>query len=91
MCETRHDKHVKETLFSLDREDSNRRSHGLWMSVTRRCNGRVTLGSDHTILGLSTLGDPMTVACRTVTRMAVDRGWLTVSFFSLCDNEIGYC
>ncbi|WZY99910.1 hypothetical protein YC2023_072239 [Brassica napus] len=32
----------KETPYSLDREDSERRDHGLWMSDTRWCNVAVT-------------------------------------------------
>ncbi|KAF2532132.1 hypothetical protein F2Q70_00031034 [Brassica cretica] len=32
----------KETPYSLDREDSDRRGHSLWLSITRRCNVAMT-------------------------------------------------
>ncbi|KAF3488848.1 hypothetical protein F2Q69_00052040 [Brassica cretica] len=48
----------KETPYSLDREHSERRGHGLWLSGYT--DGVVT-GSDPTVLGLSR-GDPTDIA-----------------------------
>ncbi|KAF2612328.1 hypothetical protein F2Q70_00011415 [Brassica cretica] len=66
----------KEIPYSLDREDSDRRGHGLWLSITRRCNMAVTR---------------RTVGCRTVTRRTVGRGRLKVPSSGLCGRKIGYC
>ncbi|KAF2544013.1 hypothetical protein F2Q68_00032443 [Brassica cretica] len=63
----------KETPYSLDREDSDRRGHGLWLSITRWCNVAVTR---------------RTVGCRAVTRRTVDRGRLKVPSSGLCGSDI---
>ncbi|WZZ27388.1 hypothetical protein YC2023_010789 [Brassica napus] len=66
----------KETPYSLDREDTDRRGHGLWLSITRRCNVAVSR---------------RTVGCRAVTRRTVGRGRLKVPSSGLCGRKIGYC
>ncbi|WZZ25864.1 LOW QUALITY PROTEIN: hypothetical protein YC2023_009265 [Brassica napus] len=66
----------KETPYSLDREDSDERSHVLCLSITRQCNVAVTR---------------RTVDCHAVTRRTVDRGRLKVPSSGLCGREIGYC
>ncbi|KAF3549043.1 hypothetical protein DY000_02006702 [Brassica cretica] len=46
----------KEIPYSLDREDSDRRGHGLWLSITRR-------GKDDRIAWYWTLGLPEKISC----------------------------
>ncbi|WZZ35094.1 hypothetical protein YC2023_018495 [Brassica napus] len=66
---------LKETPYSLDQKDSDRRGHGLWLSITRRCNVAVTR---------------RTLDCRAVTRWTVGRGRLKVPSSDLCGRKIGY-
>ncbi|KAF3508446.1 hypothetical protein F2Q69_00005927 [Brassica cretica] len=56
----------KEIPYPLDREDSDRRGHGLWLSITRRGNVTVTR---------------RTVGCRAVTRRTVGPRSVESSFF----------
>ncbi|KAF3560266.1 hypothetical protein F2Q69_00013047 [Brassica cretica] len=67
---------LKETPYSLDREDSDERGHVILLSITRRCNVAVTR---------------RTVGCRAVTRRTVGRGRLKVPSSGLCGRGIGYC
>ncbi|KAF2567018.1 hypothetical protein F2Q68_00024560 [Brassica cretica] len=63
----------KETPYLLDREDSDRRGHGLWLNFTRRCNVAVTR---------------KTVGCRAVTWRTVGRSRLKVPSSGLCGSDI---
>ncbi|KAF3490460.1 hypothetical protein F2Q69_00054752 [Brassica cretica] len=64
----------KETPYSLDREDSERRSHGLWLSIRRRCNVAMTR---------------RTVGYRAVTRWIVGRCRLKVPSSGLLWPDVG--
>ncbi|KAF3563089.1 hypothetical protein DY000_02017417 [Brassica cretica] len=63
----------KETLYSLDQEDSDEWGHVLWLSITRRCNVAVIR---------------RTVGCPAVTRRTVGRGRLKVPSSGLCGRGV---
>ncbi|KAF2582893.1 hypothetical protein F2Q68_00005297 [Brassica cretica] len=77
---------LRETPYSLDREDSDERGHVLWLSITRRRNVGVTRRT----VGCRAV-TRRTVGCRAVTRRIVGRGRLKVPSSGLWGREIGYC